>query len=111
MKRLKEKMLEDNQLSTPSPTHRPTASTPPITGNFTPSTHSPTGNSTLSTSSSTDAYIYGVGVLFILAIGVCIFFTFNTFQAANKKKNQGSTTKTASYALDLIKKKPYTINE
>ena len=88
MKKLKEKMLEDNQLSTPSPAHRLTASTPPITGNITPSTHSPTGNSTFSTSFSTDAYIYGVGVLFILAIGVYVFFTFNTFQAANKKNSR-----------------------
>ena len=67
MKRLKEKKLEDKQLPTPSPT---TSSTP--------STSSSTDNSTSSTPShaarSSDAYVYGVGILAVLAIGVCVFF-------------------------------------
>ena len=29
---------------------------------------------------SNDAYVYGVGMLAFLAIGVCVFFTYNTFQ-------------------------------
>ena len=36
MKRLKEKMLEDNQLSTPPPMDRPKRSTPSSAGNSTP---------------------------------------------------------------------------
>ena len=78
MGRLKEKILGDNQ---------PPA--PPPTGNPTPSTSPPTGNPTSSTSSnatrSNDTYVYGVGMLAVLAIGVCVFFAYNTFQRKNKK--------------------------
>ena len=28
---------------------------------------------------SNDTYVYGVGILAVLAIGVCVFFTYNTF--------------------------------
>ena len=36
--------------------------------------------------SSVQSYVYGVGMLVILAIGVCIFFAYNTFQPKNKKQ-------------------------
>ena len=71
MKRLKEKILEDNQL--------PTSSTSSSIDNSTPST-SP------HTTRSNDTYVYGVGMLAVLAIGVCVFFAYNTFQPKNKKK-------------------------
>ena len=78
MRRLKEEILKDNQLPTSSSMDRPT-----------PSTSSPTDNFTLSTSSSitkpSDTYIYGVFTLVVLAISVCVFFAYNTSQAANKK--------------------------
>ena len=32
-----------------------------------------------STVQSNDTYVYGVGILAVLAIGVCVFFTYNTF--------------------------------
>ena len=32
-----------------------------------------------------DTYIYGVGILAVLAIGTCVFFAYNTFQPKNKK--------------------------
>ena len=35
---------------------------------------------------SNHTYAYGVGILAVLAIGVCIFFTCNTFQPKNKKR-------------------------
>ena len=35
---------------------------------------------------SNRAYIYSVGTLAVLAIGVCILFTYKTYQAANKKQ-------------------------
>ena len=35
---------------------------------------------------SNGAYVYGLGILAVLAIGVCIFFAYKTFQAANKKQ-------------------------
>ena len=70
MERLKENILEDNQLPTPS-------------------TSSSTCDLTPSTSSSTcDTYIYGVGMLAILVIGACVFFAFNAFpkKQANERK-------------------------
>ena len=35
---------------------------------------------------SNGAYVYGLGILAVLAIGICIFFAYKTFQAANKKQ-------------------------
>ena len=78
MKRLKEKMLEDKQLLTPSPTERSTPPASSSTGNSMPSTPSYIAR-------SGDAYIYGVGMLAVLAIGLSIFFAYNTFQPKNKK--------------------------
>ena len=90
MKRLKEKVLQDNQLPTPTPTDGSTPSTSSPTGDPTPSTSSSTGDPTPSTPSHTtrsnDTYIYGIGMLAILAIGVCVFFVYNTSQAKNKKQ-------------------------
>ena len=83
MKRLKEKILEDNQLPTPSPADRSTPSTP----SSTPPTSSSTGDPTSSTPSHAtklnDTYVYGIGILAVLAIGVCVFFVYNTFQPKN----------------------------
>ena len=83
MKRLKEKILEDNQLPTPSPADRSTPSTP----SSTPPTSSYTGDPTSSTPSHAtklnDTYVYGIGILAVLAIGVCVFFVYNTFQPKN----------------------------
>ena len=42
-------------------------------------------NSTTNTATS-ETYVYGVGILAVLAIGVCVFFTHNTSQTANKKQ-------------------------
>ena len=79
MKRLKEKILEDNQLPNPSPTDRSTPSTSFSTGNSTPSTPS-------HATRSSDTYIYGVGIVAVLAIGVCVFFAHNTSQAEKKSR-------------------------
>ena len=91
MKRLKEKILEDNQLPIPSLTDRRTRSTP----SSTPRTSSSTGDPTPSTPSPAtrlnDTYVYGVGVLAVYAIGVCVFFAYNTLQPKkliNEKKDQ-----------------------
>ena len=35
---------------------------------------------------SNDTYVYGVGILAVLAIGVCVFVAYNTFQPRNKKR-------------------------
>ena len=75
MNRLKEKLLRDNQLSTSSSLDRSILSTSSSTDRFTPSTSYSTDKSTPSTFSSTarssDNYVYGVGILTVLAIGVC----------------------------------------
>ena len=34
---------------------------------------------------SNDSYVYGVGILAVVAIGVCVFFAYNASQAKNKK--------------------------
>ena len=44
-----------------------------------------TATTPATTTRSNDTYIYGFGVLAVLAIGVCVFFTYNTFQLKNKK--------------------------
>ena len=87
MNKIKEKILEELSIpsstgnsmsstsistgnSTPSTPHPPALSS--LTSNSTPSTSISTGNSTPSTSSSTNAYVYGIGILAVLAIGVCV---------------------------------------
>ena len=38
-----------------------------------------------------DTYVYGIGIIAVLAIEVCIFFAYNTFQPknpVNKKQDQ-----------------------
>ena len=37
------------------------------------------------TTRSNDTYVYGVDILAVVAIGVCVFFTYNACQAKNKK--------------------------
>ena len=78
MKRLKEKILEDNPLLTPSSTDNSTLSTSSSTGNSTPSTP-------YHTTRSSDTYVYGIGILAVLTIGACVFFVYNTSQDGNKK--------------------------
>ena len=73
MKRLKEKILEDNQLPKPSASSS--------TDNPTPSMPSMPSHSTR----SNDTYVYGVGILAVLAIGACVFFAYNTSQPKSKK--------------------------
>ena len=34
---------------------------------------------------SNDSYVYDVGILAVVAIGVCVFFAYNASQAKNKK--------------------------
>ena len=81
MKRLKEKILQDNQLPTPSPKDRPTPSTSSSIDNSTPST--PPHTTRLN-----DSYIYGVGIVAVLAICVCVFFEYNTFPKNKKLINE-----------------------
>ena len=89
MKRLKGQILEEHQPPTSSSARDLTPSTSSSTWDPTPSTSSSTCDLTLSTSShatrSNDTYVYDVYMLAVLAIGVCVFFAYNTSQAKNKK--------------------------
>ena len=55
-----------------------------------------------------DTYVYGVGILAVLAISVYVFFTYNTFTNNKKLINEKKrlATKTTSYAF-----RKYRINE
>ena len=95
IKRLKQKMPEDNQLLTPSPTDKATpstsSSTPPTsssTGDSTPSTTTMPSTTLSHTARPNDTYVYGVGIVAVLAIGVCVFFGYNGFPKNNKKVNE-----------------------
>ena len=43
------------------------------------------------TARSNDTYVYGIGVIAVVPIGVCVFFAYNTFQSkkiVNEKQDQ-----------------------
>ena len=44
-------------------------------------------------------YVYGVGILAVLATGVCVFFAYNTLQPKNKKQ---ANEKKISHQNDII---------
>ena len=48
---------------------------------------------------SNRAYVYGVGIIAVLVIGVCVFFAYNTSQAKNKKQ---ANEKKDNYQNDVI---------
>ena len=61
------------------------------TSNASNETTSATNTATTPVNSTTNiatsgTYVYGVGTLNVLAIGVYVFFAYNTSQAANKKQ-------------------------
>ena len=56
---------------------------------------------------SNDTYVYGVGMLAVLAIGVCVFFAYNTFQSKIKKlTNDHSTARHEQKEDQLPKRHP-----
>ena len=96
MKRVKDKILEDNQL----PTHSTSSSMSDPTFSTSSSTGDPTPSTPCHTIRSNDTYVYGVGILAVLAIGVCVFFAYNTFWAKNKK--QANEKKRINHQCDVI---------
>ena len=72
MKKRKEKILRSKEQSTDQSTEQSTE-------------QSAEQSAVQFTEQSNDTYVYGIGILAILAIGVCVFFSYNTSQA-NKKK-------------------------
>ena len=87
MNELKESILNDvKKILAVQAMKIPAQSTlPPPPANSTINTSTTPATSATNTATS-DTYIYGVGILAVLAIGVCIFFAYNTSQATNKKQ-------------------------
>ena len=87
MERLREDILRDNQLFTPYSTGSTTPSTVSSTCSCTCSSTPSMGSSTARFS---DTYIYGAGIVAVLAISVCVLFAYTnkSSQAANKEQQQ-----------------------
>ena len=80
MKKRKEEILRNKEQSTEQLQNSPSVQSKEQ------STGQSTGQSTVQPSvKSNDTYVYGVGILAVLAIGVCVFFAYNASQAKNKK--------------------------
>ena len=84
MNKLKESILNDGKKG-----DRDTFNASIETTNSSNETASSTNTATNPTASTTtrqnDTYVYGVGVLAVLGIGVWVFFAYNTYQPKNKK--------------------------
>ena len=85
MNKLKENILNDAKKGSGDTTNTSNETTSPAT-NASNETTSPANDAT--TIRSDDTYVYGVGILVVLPIGVCVFFAYNTSQAKNKKTSQ-----------------------
>ena len=88
MKKRKEEILRNKEQSLQSSVQQPV--------------HSTVQQPVQSTVQSNGTYVYGVGILIILAISVCVFFAYNTFPKNKKQANEKerSTTRTMSCALE-----------
>ena len=87
MKKMNENILSDAKKRGGDATNS-SNETASATSNATNETTSVTNTAT---TRSNDTYVYGVGILAVLAIGVCVFFTYNTFQPKkliNEKQDQ-----------------------
>ena len=51
-------------------------------------TYSSNETTSVTITRSNDTYIYGVGIIAVLSIGVCVFLAYNTSQPKNKKTSQ-----------------------
>ena len=88
MKKRKEEILRNKEQSLQSSVQQPVQST--------------VQQPVQSTVQSNGTYVYGVGILIVLAISVCVFFAYNTFPKNKKQANEKerSTTRTMSCALE-----------
>ena len=79
MKIKKKEILRNKEQSTVQSAEQPSVQSP------VQSTEQPPVESTVQ---SSDTNVYGVGILAVLAIGVCVFFAFNTFPKNKKPVNE-----------------------
>ena len=85
MKKMKEDILNDVKKGGGDTTNSSNEITSPTKNPGNEPTSSTT-NSSNKTTRSNNTYIHGVGIVAVLAIGVCVFFAYNTFQPKNKKQ-------------------------
>ena len=76
MNKLKESILNDAKKGSGDTSD---ASNETISAGSTATIPATSANNTATTRSN-DTYVYGDGILAVLAIGVCLFFSYNTFQ-------------------------------
>ena len=77
MKKRKKEILRNKEQSTVQPTQQSSVQ----------STEQPSVQSTVqSTVQSNDTQFYGAVILAVLAVGVCAFFAYNTFQPKNENQ-------------------------
>ena len=79
MKKRKEEILRNKEQSTTEQSTQQSTqqyAQQPTEQSTQQSTQQPTQQSTVQPN---DIYVYGVGILAVLAIAVCVFFTYNTF--------------------------------
>ena len=105
MKSLKENILEDNQLPTLTPTDMSMPSIPSSTPPISSSTGDPTSSISSHTARTNDTYVYGIGILAVLAIGVCVFLQITLLRLKIKNLSVKNNTK---HQNDVIR--PYIIN-
>ena len=93
MNKLKENILndakkgsEDTSNASNETTSATNTATTPATSTTSTATTPATSTTSTANTRSNDSYVYGVGILAVLAIDVCVFFAYNTSQAANKKQ-------------------------
>ena len=85
MNKLKESVLNDSKKGrdTINTSNQTTNHTTNVSNETTSTTNTATTPAT--TTISIDTYVYGIGILAVLAIGVCVVFAYNTFRPKNKK--------------------------
>ena len=92
--KLKESILNDTKKGSGDTTNASNETTNPTSNaknettsaTNTAATPATSTNNTTTTTRSNDTYVYGVGMLAVLAIGVCVFFAYNASHAENKKQ-------------------------
>ena len=105
MKKRKEEILCNKEQSTVQSTERSSVQSTeqPSVQSTVQSTENPSVHSTVQ---SNDTFIYGVGMLAVLAIGVYAFFSYNTFSL-----KKSSMEKRINHQNDVICFRSYVIND
>ena len=119
MNKYKDSILNDAKKGSGDATNTSNETTSPTNSpsNETTSPINNASNGTTSANNTTlrlnDSYAYGIGILAVLAIGVCVFFTYNTFQPKKLINDhlvaQHEQNQPPKYVICF--RKIYTINE